>query len=229
MATPYVTIVQNVVSSTQDLAAARLAESGRITLVVAQEQTAGRGRSGNPWWQADRAVAASLALSTDHMPIDQTLPLAVGLAVRDAIASILGIEVGLKWPNDLVRNGTKVGGILVETDADAVVIGCGLNLFWSNPRPGVAGLCDSDPGPDLGLRLSRTWAEVVLSDGFDWNQQRYTDACETIGSSIEWEPSGSGRAVGIADNGGLVVATGHERVTLLSGEVREIRRVSDDA
>jgi len=225
MATPYVTMVRDVVSSTQDLAAAARADADRPTLVVAHEQTAGRGRTGNPWWQADRAMAASLALSTDLLEVDETFPLAVGLAVREAIKENLGVVVGLKWPNDIVLGSAKVGGILVEIRDGVVIAGCGLNLFWPDSPEGAGGLCGDDPGEDLGLRLARAWADEVLSDGFAWDRDSYVDACVTLDSSIEWEPHGTGFAVGIADDGGLIVATPEGRVTLRSGEVRIVRPI----
>jgi BirA family biotin operon repressor/biotin-[acetyl-CoA-carboxylase] ligase len=229
MATPYVTIVRDVVSSTQDLAAAALADAGRVSLVVAHEQTAGRGRTGNPWWQATRAAAASLALPAELREVDQTFPLGVGLAVREAIHVHLGREVGLKWPNDIVCEGAKVGGILVEARDGMLVVGCGLNLFWPDPPDGAGALCGNDPGADLGLRLSRAWADYVLSDEFAWDRDSYLAACETLGSTIEWEPNGAGLAVGIDADGGLIVDTAQGRLTLHSGEVRTVRYLSDGA
>ena len=82
MATPYVTIIADEVRSTQDVAAAELQDSDHAVLIVASRQTAGRGRSGNEWWQAPRAVAASLAFLPGALAVDETFSLAVGLAVR---------------------------------------------------------------------------------------------------------------------------------------------------
>ncbi len=229
MATPYVTIVRDVVSSTQDLAAAELGESGGPVLVVAHEQTAGRGRVGNPWWQAERAVAASLALPIGLLEVDQRFPLAIGLAVRKSIEARIGRRAGLKWPNDITLDGAKVGGILVEISEDSVVVGCGLNLFWPDPPEGAGALCDADPGEELGLQLAQDWVEAVLSDGFSWDGDSYRSACETLGSRIEWQPMGSGLATGIADDGGLIVETDGGLATLRSGEVRTIRPATDDA
>ncbi len=229
MATPYVTIVRDVVGSTQDLAAAKLADVGRPVLVVAHEQTAGRGRTGNPWWQAERAVAASLAMPHGLLDIDGSFSLAVGLAVREAVGERLGSVVGLKWPNDIVRDGLKVGGILVEIDDGGVVVGCGLNLFWPDSPERVGALCEEDPGAELGLELSQGWVGRVLGPGFAWDGEAYRAACETLGSRIEWAPAGAGVAVGISDDGGLIVETEVGRVTLRSGEVRTIRSVNDGA
>ena len=111
MATPYVTIIRNVAASTQDLAAAEFDRTGGPVLVVAAEQTEGRWRTGNEWWQATRGVAASLAFAAGAPPVDETFPLSVGLAVRSAIESAAAVTVDLKWPNDIDLKGLKVGGV----------------------------------------------------------------------------------------------------------------------
>jgi BirA family transcriptional regulator, biotin operon repressor / biotin---[acetyl-CoA-carboxylase] ligase len=128
------------VDSTNDLALAAARQGGSAGLwVTADRQLKGRGRGGRGWrsepgnfhgshlYVADRPVAG-LSL----------LPLAAGLAVRDAIAELLaeraaGQPPALKWPNDVLIGGRKVAGILLESEAlvdgrTAVAIGCGINL-----------------------------------------------------------------------------------------------------
>jgi biotin-(acetyl-CoA carboxylase) ligase len=223
MATPYVTVICNVAASTQDLAVAEMRSRGVPVLVVAAEQTAGRGRSGNVWWQATRGVAASLAFSPNRVPVVETLPLAVGLAVRRAVAIVLDVAVALKWPNDLERAGRKVGGILVERSDDNVVVGCGLNLFWPDAPEGAGGLVDSDPGSDPGIAISESWATRVLEDGGHWDREDYLAACTTVGLEVTWEPAGRGTALTVDDRGGLVVATEAGETTLRSGQVNTVR------
>ncbi len=225
MATPYVTIVRTVVTSTQDLAAGELAVRGRPVLVVAQEQTAGRGRSGNDWWQATRATAASLAFPVTLFDIDETFSLAVGLTVRAAILDAIGVQVELKWPNDLEVEGAKVGGILVERNEQRVVVGCGLNLFWPDAPATGGALADADPGPDVGGRIARAWVGRVLAAEGAWDRSAYLAACSTVGAEVTWKPDGRGLVETVDDRGGLVVATAHGRVTLRSGEVRTLRPV----
>ena len=226
MATPYVTIVRNVVGSTQDLAADELQHNDRPVLVVAARQTAGRGRSGNEWWHAPRAVAASLAFSAERFPIEDTFSLAVGQAVRAAIRAAVSVDVGLKWPNDLELAGSKVGGILVERDEHRVVVGCGLNLCWPEPPAGARGLLVVDPGDHIGQKISELWATAVLESAGAWDRVAYVEACSTLGEDITWVPAGRGTAVTVDDRGGLVVDTDNGRVVLRSGEVRAVRRVA---
>ncbi|HSO49647.1 MAG TPA: biotin--[acetyl-CoA-carboxylase] ligase, partial [Acidimicrobiia bacterium] len=94
------------VPSTQDLARSEL---DRLpTVVIAERQTAGRGRTGATWLTAPRALAASVALLMD---VDDRRPLSLmaGLAAVRVVA-----DVSLKWPNDVVAGDEKLGGILVE-------------------------------------------------------------------------------------------------------------------
>ncbi len=226
MATPYVTIVRDVVSSTQDLAASELISSPVPILVVAHEQTRGRGRLGNDWWQAPRAVAASLALPAHWFSVRDTFTLAVGLAVRDAIGVVCDVVIDLKWPNDLEMGGRKVGGILVERDEDRVVVGCGLNLFWPDAPESAGGLLSNDPGADLGVTISQAWASRVLAGEGRWDRRAYLDACSTVGAMVTWEPDGRGWATDVDENGALVVGTGSGELRLRSGEVHTVRPTS---
>jgi BirA family biotin operon repressor/biotin-[acetyl-CoA-carboxylase] ligase len=223
MATPYVTIVHDEVSSTQDTAAAALVEHAGAVLIVASRQTAGRGRFGNEWWQAPRGVAASVAFLEETPAVDPTFTLTMGLAVRAAIRSVVDLDVRLKWPNDITIPAGKVGGILVQRTGDVIVAGCGLNLWWPEPPPGAAGLLARDPGPDLGLRLSQHWANSVLTGGQSWDRKAYKEACATLGEEVKWEPGGHGRAVDVDAAGRLVIETGHGLTSLWSGQVHTVR------
>lgn len=226
MATPYVTVVRNAVTSTQDLAAEMLDTSWQPVLVVAAEQTTGRGRGGNDWWQATRAVAASLAIPERRLEIDETFSLAAGLTVRSAVFDIVGVVVDLKWPNDLLRGDGKVGGILVERKSAKTVVGCGLNLFWPDAPAGAGALLDEDPGAEVGRAISERWAVTLLASGGRWDRGRYLDACSTVGAEVTWQPSGRGTVVTIDESGGLVVATEEGTTVLRSGEVSTVRRVN---
>ena len=227
MATPYVLIERNVVPSTQDLAEAEQRKARRPVLVVAAKQTAGRGRTGNSWWQAPGGVAASLALDVAAIHELGTLTLAVGLAVRNAVEEATGIATDLKWPNDIERNGQKVGGVLVERRDSVVIIGCGLNLFWPYPPHGAGSLFADEPAAYVGCDISGAWANEIIATRGRWDRDTYESACSTLGERITWEPGGEGLAEGVADDGGLVVATADGPVTLYSGEVRTVRASGD--
>jgi BirA family biotin operon repressor/biotin-[acetyl-CoA-carboxylase] ligase len=226
MDTPYEVVHLPTVESTQD--AARSRRRGRPLLLVADRQTAGRGRNGAPWRTADRALAASIAFSPSWPKVAwPRLTLAAGLAARDAITRVPEApEVGLKWPNDLVSGVGKVGGLLAEASAASVVVGLGINLWWLEPIPGAGALFDRDPGPRAARQIADWWAEALLrvaaADPESWPLGHYARQCVTLGRRISW-PGGTGRAVGIAPDGGLEVDVDGGLVVLHAGAVREVR------
>jgi len=231
MDTPYAIVLLAEVPSTQDVAREHHASAGTPVLVVAERQSAGRGRIGRDWQTAPRAIAASFALHSPWPPADQTLiPLMAGLAARDAIGEQTGVSPRLKWPNDLVAAPGKVGGLLVEASAGIVVVGCGINLWWPQPPPGFGGLLADDPGPEASVAVARDWADtlvpVLLEAESRWDRAGYVAACETVGREITWEPDGRGVAVDVDRRGRLVVETTTGLVTLHSGAVRNVRNAT---
>src|SRR5438445_9488306 len=105
------------VTSTNTLAleAAQAGASGGVW--VADEQTSGRGRGGHGWHSVPGDGLYVSALVTPLLPMDEALrlSLATGLAAQEAIATIADLPADIRWPNDLLVNGRKCGGILVET------------------------------------------------------------------------------------------------------------------
>ncbi|MBU1493974.1 MAG: biotin--[acetyl-CoA-carboxylase] ligase [Actinomycetota bacterium] len=222
MATPYVLVELGTVASTQREARSRF--DGSPVLVTAQRQTAGRGRLGRSWVDAPRAVAASLCLAPGW-PVAAfgVIPLIAGLAAREAV----GDAVLLKWPNDLVMDGRKVGGILAEAEGGVVTVGIGINLWWPDPMEGAGAVLASDPGIDAPGWIAEQWADSLLgrmaAGPENWGRPAYEAACATLGREITWLPDGSGTAAGIAADGGLVVSTSAGEEVLRSGEVGEVR------
>ena len=123
------------VDSTNDLAK-KLADQGAPegTLVVADEQTGGKGRRGRAWCTPKgSAIAMTIVLRPDIRPeLASMVTLVMGLSVAKAIESLYPVSVGIKWPNDVVVNGKKICGILTEMSAEMtgihyLVIGTGIN------------------------------------------------------------------------------------------------------
>jgi biotin-(acetyl-CoA carboxylase) ligase len=177
---------------------------------------------------APRATAASVALRVDWP--DGTLglvPLMAGMAARKAVADGAGVHLELKWPNDLMRGATKVGGVLVEASKRSVVAGCGINVWWPDAPPGMGAIGENDPGQDATFELAESWAREfvagVQAGPGAWDRDAYVAACVTLGSDVAWNPNGRGRASDIAPDGGLIVETARGLVTLRSGEVRMVR------
>ena len=103
------------------------------TIVITDNQTAGKGRGSNEWASSpDRNLTFSVILIPGHGMNPLLIPLAAGVAVAEAL-NLFDIKAGLKWPNDILRNGKKLGGILCESkvqgaSVSAVVLGIGLNV-----------------------------------------------------------------------------------------------------
>lgn len=126
------------VGSTND-EARRLAQAGTPhgTVVVAEEQTGGRGTRGRTWHSPPGlGLYASFVLRAPAgrpFPLLHLVPLAAGLAAAEAVAEVSGRTVRLKWPNDLILEGKKLGGVLCEgvtgePAGDYVVVGLGINI-----------------------------------------------------------------------------------------------------
>lgn len=114
-------------TSTNDLLR-RMAMAGAPpgTVVVARTQSAGRGRLGRAWASPPGGLWCSVLLELPEVP--SRLPLLVAVAAADAARAVSGADVRVKWPNDLVLAGRKVGGILVEALSPHAVVGIGLNV-----------------------------------------------------------------------------------------------------
>ena len=100
----------------------------KACLVWARQQTRGRGRMGRTWHSPPGGVYFSVGWPLEsEAPVVGSLPLLVGLSVAEALRTHHGVPVQLKWPNDLVVNGAKLGGILVEKQRSVLVVGVGIN------------------------------------------------------------------------------------------------------
>lgn len=151
--------------STQDAArAAAEAGAGEGTVVLAETQTQGRGRHGNTWYSPPGAgIYLSLVLRP-RSSAQQMLPLtlAFGLAVADAVVETCGLEPELRWPNDLLLEGRKFCGLLLESTTEAgalpyAILGVGINVarqaFPPALQPIATALEEHTPAPVPRLRL----------------------------------------------------------------------------
>src|SRR5437764_6952544 len=117
--------------STSDHAAAMRRRGGLFApaLVLAGRQTAGRGRGDHIWWSGPGCITVTFVLPVDERVAPHQLPLAAGLAVRNAAADLAGTDaVKLKWPNDVLYGGRTAAGLLCERVRGADLVGLGLNV-----------------------------------------------------------------------------------------------------
>ncbi len=112
------------ISSTNDYAKTLLYEAPEGTVVLADEQTDARGRHGTSWYSPPGGLWMSVLLQPEKTTL---LSIAAGVAVCSSLHTF-GITPGLKWPNDIIMNRKKIGGILTEIIDDNVIVGIGVNL-----------------------------------------------------------------------------------------------------
>lgn len=233
------------VASTNDMARARLESPDADGLViVADEQTAGRGRRGRSWISPPRTnLYLSVALQPRLDAADAwQLGIAAALAAVGACDPVAPVE--LKWPNDLVAtDGLKVGGLLVETIAEGdrlrgAVAGIGINVNWRRAemadqiRATATSLADLagaevDREALLARLVDRLSAEIEAVEAGISPLPRYRERCATLGSEIRVSTAEglvSGRATDLDPTGSLVVETEDGTRVLATGEVLRVRR-----
>ena len=229
------------VGSTNDVAAT-LADRGEPegTVVIADAQSAGRGRHGRTWASPP---GAGLYMSIVIRPAPHAvslLTIGAGVALADGIQAATGLHPHLKWPNDVYIGGRKLAGILAEagTSKDGgphVVLGCGVNLMPAAYPPDVAARAtsiESELGRpiDRGLLLVECLAALHLryrelqSRASEAVIARWRDrAVSTFGRRVEWDVAGvtrHGVAEDIDETGALLVRDGAAQARVISGEVR---------
>lgn len=205
------------------------------TVIVAERQTAGRGRLGRSWYSEPGAgLTYSLLWRFPRGKALGGLSLAVGVAVAEALRE-QGVEaVALKWPNDILLAGRKLGGILVEADSgapDAVVIGLGLNLRLPADLPPelatvAAALGEGWDRASLLARLltaQRQVLDLFSRQGFSPLRQRWLALHAFDGAMVQVSSSFSapvsGWCQGIDDDGALLLETDAGRQRIISGDV----------
>lgn len=236
------------VDSTNLEVARRVRDGGPAGLVVvADHQTAGRGRNGRSW-QDVPGGNLNLSVATGMPEAATLVPLAAGLAAGDALTRA-GVRSALKWPNDLLVGNAragwrKIGGILADAHdlrpdgPRFLVVGIGIDVDWrGHERDGdaagwtsVAEVTDDDVdrwavASDL-LRALETWLLDVPKDPTRL-LATYSVRCATLGQRVRvTAPGGSvvdGHAVEIDATGGLVVDTGTGRQVVMAGDVEHVR------
>lgn len=232
------------IASTNDRAMELARNSELLTphLVLADKQTAGRGRGSNRWWSQNGAltftVIYDLALPTARWP---QISLSVGLAVCEVLSARLPREqIGLKWPNDVHLAGKKVCGILVEIPSQRpgrFVIGIGLNV---NNSPATAQAELTTIATSMfdvsGQEFDRSEVLIAVIRALDRElrqlqndssdlQSRWQALCVLQGEQVQLtagEKVVSGRCEGIDADGALVLMTERGRETFFGGIVRRV-------
>jgi BirA family transcriptional regulator, biotin operon repressor / biotin---[acetyl-CoA-carboxylase] ligase len=197
-------------------------------LLVAERQSAGRGRQGRAWL-GETGDALTFSIGLPYQPSNWSgLSLAVGLSLAES----LGPDVQLKWPNDLWRQQRKLGGILIEAASQGaqsyVVVGVGLNVrkpSANDLRTPATGIDEFWEGATAPLVLERVAAPLIQmlldfsSHGFAPLQQRFSQRDAILGQVIGTSDGLQGVCQGVDADGVLQIDTAHGRVKINSAEV----------
>lgn len=207
------------------------------TCIMSREQTAGRGRLGRSWVSPpDSGIYMSIilrpTLAMEDMPL---ITLATGVACAKAIQSVCGLAIGLKWVNDLIWERKKLGGILVEMQKPAVVVGIGINVQH-----------DEETVPE-DLKEKMTWLRRGSDTAFSTNTLAVTilfqleeyyemllagrksdvlndwrELSVNIGKEVSCQSGNQlleGRVIGINEQGALLLQTTNGEQVIYAGEV----------
>lgn len=233
-------------STSDDAAALATDLAAEGTIVLADRQTKGRGRRGRDWFSPPGSglyvsVVLTPARASDPPRATMLLTLMAAVGLSDAVRTAAGIDVAIKWPNDLLIGGRKLAGILAEglsghgRGVESVVLGYGINVARTSFPPELASRATSLES-ELGREIDRftLFAETVaalaaryddlLSGRFDailddWRARAY----RLRGAPVTWDgPHGvlTGESAGIDDDGALLVRTGGRIERIVAGEVR---------
>ena len=232
--------VRDSVGSTNDVVREFLsADDSRGVIVLAEEQTQGRGRRGRSWHSP---AGANLYLSLGwrfHGPVEKLsgLSLAIGAMLAEAIARDYSVDLALKWPNDLYHGERKVGGVLIEllgqqSGAIPVIAGIGVNV--NMPAEGAEAI--QRPWTDLAtargtqLDRNRLAAQLIsqlasglmdIADGemdnwlARWRQRDFLHGRQVL---VEGSPTVAGTAAGVDQHGALLVKTEAGQSAVAGGE-----------
>jgi BirA family transcriptional regulator, biotin operon repressor / biotin---[acetyl-CoA-carboxylase] ligase len=222
-------------------------------VVVADRQSAGRGRYQRSWVSPPVGSLLCSILLRPELPVDQlyNLTSVVSLAARRACVGFGGTDVSLKWPNDLVTPAGKLAGVLAElvisTPPPSVVVGIGCNLYWPEGWPpvddstGIAELikdattleqsCGRQIPRDEFLEsfldeVDSLYSTLLGPDGPGTIRREYASSCSTIGQRVQVDtPTGRlvGRATGVNEDGSLEVEVAGHTQRISAADVVHLR------
>lgn len=208
------------------------------TVVVADSQSAGRGRRGRRWHDEPGASLLVSILLRPQLPAAQlpTLSLTAGVAVAEALIHAAGLPARLKWPNDVLVNGRKLAGILLETrfggesrlPAATVALGIGVNVAQRAFPPELAdratsvrlagGAADRDALLAALLDAVDRWRGRLEREGFAPVRERWRALADTLGRTVTVEGV-TGVAVDVDDDGALLLEVDGHRRRVVAGEL----------
>lgn len=212
------------------------------TIIIAEEQTAGRGRMKKNWFSDKEGLWTTILLRPPIPPNKASeLTLLTAVALREALNQLTDLSIGIKWPNDLLIGDKKLCGILTEMQGEQdrinyVLIGFGLNVnqdeaSWDASIRNIATSLKIESGKEWDKKeviqailtyFEHTY-EMYLKDGFEGIKSKWEENAFKIGENIKiktFHDEWTGRFLGISDEGALIAeAADGSPVTLYSADI----------
>ena len=242
-------VVETTGSTNADLLARHSAgEDIDGAVLIAEHQSAGRGRNGRAWSTPPRSqIALSVGIAARDVPTTAWgwVPLLTGVAVVDAVRATTGVDANLKWPNDILVGEGKLAGILAEVAAPdpVIVVGLGLNVTLTaeeapDPRATsllMLGSTMLDRSALLGAVLAELTARIDRwrsAGGPDTTLVAdYRRRSVTLGTRVRALLPGDREIIGVATDldvsGQLSIDTGAQTVTVSAGDITHLRPAGD--
>lgn len=229
-------------TSTMDIAK-KIARTGFVngTVIFTEEQTQGKGRSGHAWFCPRYKGLLFTLLLRHNIPPDHLCLLVgtIAVAITETIRETLQLPAEIKWPNDILIGGKKVGGVLVELEKVSknqlvFLIGVGLNVNISKEcLPKQTHL----PATSLTLEKRRfidrnslakailqdidKWLSILKDEHFGYITERWKTLCITVGETLTIKDGGAeytGKVIDISNNGGLMLKLTSGQIKIFRGE-----------
>ncbi len=234
-------------TSTMDIAK-KLAHTGfkNGTVIFSEEQTQGRGRSGHSW-SCPRYKGLLFTLLLKHTMQPDHLCLLTGtvaVSITETIRETLHLPAEIKWPNDILIGGKKVGGVLVELEKgfkkqSIFLIGIGLNVnvaekeLPEQTRLPATSLAIENKGFINRILLAKAlfqdidkWYSILRDEHFRYITERWKELCVTIGEKLTIATGNTeyeGKVIDISNNGGLMLKLDNGQIKILRGEHATIK------
>jgi BirA family biotin operon repressor/biotin-[acetyl-CoA-carboxylase] ligase len=215
-------------SSTMDVAF-KLAKLGeRNIIILADSQWAGRGKDYRPWFSDETSLSFSIIIDGRPLKKRQLITLLASVIVRKGIISLLAVPISLKWPNDIIFEGKKLGGVLGENFEDFVIIGIGINVNTTDFPPYLSNAISLRK--IIGREIDRM--ELLFSiikefsisfdlfiNGSELLVKEWKKACSIMGERVKFRSYNNileGIVTDVSNDGALVVLTNGQRKKIYS-------------
>lgn len=216
------------VSSTMDVAF-KLAKLGeRNTIILANNQWAGRGKDYRVWFSDDKSLSFSIIIDGKSLKKKSLITILASVLVRRGIISYLAIPINLKWPNDIIFKGKKLGGILGENFDEFVIVGVGINVNTTRFPPYLAGATSLKEIVGKDVDKTKLLINIInefsasyrlLLEGNELLIREWKNACIMIGERVKFKSYNNileGIITDISDDGALVIVADGQRKKIYS-------------